>query len=130
MPAMGRKCLVDLGDGDRFDRIVAIGADDGVGRIDGHPHAGQLVLVDLVAAALGHRLHQAHHADARLQGVVAGDQAHVSPADDKEPFGGADQVTVDQRLESAGAIDAGQGVALEGQRFFPGARRDQQHLRR
>ena len=63
-----------------------------------------------------------------LQGVVAGDQAHVAAADDEQPLGRPDQVAVDQRLEGARAVDARQGVAREDQRFLARARRDQQDV--
>ena len=109
---------------------VAVGAEDRVRGVDGHAHARQLVLVDLVAAALGQGLHQADDLDPGLQGVVAGDQADVAAADDEEPSGRADQIAVDQGLEGAGAVDAGQGVALEGQRFLARPGGDQQDLGR
>ena len=96
--------------------------------IDGHAHADQFVLVNLVAAALGHGLYQADDADARLQGVVPGDQADVASTDDEQPFGTSDQVAVDECLEGAGTIDTGQGIALEGKRLFTGTGRHEQHL--
>ena len=42
---------------------------------------------------------------------------------------GPDQVAIDERLERAGAVDAGQRVALEDQRLLARAGRHQQHLR-
>ena len=66
---------VELGDGDALHLLLAVGADDGVAGVDGHAHAHQLVLVDLVAAALVQGLAEAHHLDARLQRVVAADEA-------------------------------------------------------
>ena len=108
---------------------VAVGAEDRVRGVDGHAHARELVLVHLVAAALGQRLAQPDHLDAGLQRVVAGDQADVAAADDEEPLGRPHQVAVDERLEGAGAVDAGQGVALEDERLLARAGGHQQHLR-
>ena len=84
--------------------------------------------MDLVAAALGQRLAQADDLDARLQRVVAGDETDVAAADDEQAGGRPHQVAVDQRLERAGAVDAGQRVALEDERLLAGARGHQQHL--
>ena len=61
--------------------------------------------------------------------MVAGDQADVAAADDEQPLGGADEVAVDQGLEGAGAVDAGQGVAVEDQRFLARAGGHQQRRR-
>ena len=47
---------------------VAVGAEDRVRGVDGHAQAGQLVPVDLVAAALGQDLDQADDGDARPAG--------------------------------------------------------------
>ncbi len=87
-------------------------------RVDRHAHAHQLVLVDLVAAALGHRLAEADDPDAGLERVVAGDQADVAAADDEQPLGRPHEVAVDQRLERARAVDARKRVAREDQRLL------------
>ncbi len=108
MPAHRLPGRVQLGDGDRLHLLGAVGRKHRVRGVDRHAHARQLVLVHLVAAALGQRLAQAHHLDARLQGVVGGDQADVAAADDEQPFGGPHHVAVDQGLEGAGAVDPGQ----------------------
>ncbi len=99
-----------------------------MGGIDGDAQADQFILVDLVAAALGERLTEAHNLDTGLEGVVGGDEAHVPPADDEEPSGRAHQVPVHQRLEGPGAVDAGEGVAPEHQRLLSRAGRDQRDM--
>ncbi len=97
-------------------------------RVDGHAHAHELVLVDLVAAAFGHRLAEADDVDAGLQRVVARDQADVAAADDEQPLGRPHEVAVDERLERAGAVDARQRVAGEDQRLLAGACGDEQDV--
>jgi hypothetical protein len=96
--------------------------------VDGHAQAYQLVAVHLVAAALRERLAQAHHLDPRLQRVVAGDQADIAAAHDEQPVGRLHEVPVDQRLERARAVHAGQRVADEGERPLARAGGHQQHL--
>ena len=128
VPASGPEALVDLGDGHRLDALAAVGRQHGVRGVDGHAQALELVGVDLVAAAGGERLGQAHHGDAGLDGVVAGDQPDVAAADDEQAARGAHQVAVDQGLEGAGAVDADQVVAGKDQRFFAGAGGVEHHL--
>ena len=120
VPGMGRPLFVEPGDRHRFDRVPAVGAEDRVRRVDRHAEPGQLVPVDLVAAAFGQGFDESDDRDAGLEGVVAGDQADVAAADDEQLFGRADQVAVDDRLEGAGAVDAGQRVALERRGIFRG----------
>ncbi len=85
--------------------------------------------MDLVAAAFREGFDQAGDGDSGLQGVVSGDQADVPAADDEQAAGGADQVPVDERLEGAGPVNAGKGVAGEGQGFFPGSRGHEKDFR-
>ena len=67
------------------DLFGAVRAEHRVRGVDGHAHPHELVLVHLVAAALGQRLAQPHHLDAGLQRVVAGDEPDVAAADDEQP---------------------------------------------
>ena len=120
--------IIQAGDGHPLDLLPAMGRDHRMARIDGHAHAHQLVLVDLVAAALLQRLAEPHHLDARLEGMVGRDEAHVAAADDEEALRGAHHVPVHQGLEGPGAVDARQGVALEDQGLLPGTRGNQEHL--
>ena len=106
----------------------AVRAEHGVRGVDGHAHPHELVLVHLVAAALGQRLAQPHHLDAGLQRVVAGDEADVAAADDEQARGRPHEVAVDERLEGAGAVDPGQRVALEDQRLLARACGHEQHF--
>ena len=121
--------LVDPGDGDGLDGVPAIGADDGMRGVDRHAQPGQLVPVDLVAAALGHGLDETDHGDAGLQGVVAGDEPDVAASDDEQPAGRPDEVPVDEGLERAGPVDAGEGVARKGQVLLPRPRGHQEDFR-
>ncbi len=121
---------VDLGDRHRLHLVVSVRGEDRVRGVDGDPHAGELVLVDLVPAALGHRLDQADHLDPRLEGVVTCDQADVSPADDEQALGWPDEVAIDEGLEGARPVDAGEGVPLEAERLLAGPGRDEEDLRR
>ena len=97
--------------------------------IDWHTHPHQFVFVDLVAAAFGHGFHQTYDVDTSLEGMVAGNQPHVAPADNEQLFGSPDQITIDQCLEGARAVDAWQGVPLERQGLFPRSRSNQEDLR-
>ena len=124
----GPPFLVEPGDRHGFDRVRPVGAQDRVGGVDRDAEAAELVLVDLVAAALGERLDEPDDGDPRLEGVIAGDEADVAPADDEKLPGRPDEVAVDDGLERAGAVDAGQGVAAEGERLLPGARSDEEDL--
>ena len=60
--------------------------------------------------------------------VVAGDQADVAASDHEETLRGADQVAVDQGLERARPVDAGQRVAREDQRLLAGAGGDEKDV--
>ena len=42
---------------------------------------------------------------------------------------GTDQVAVDQGLESSGAVNAGKGIAREGEEFLPRPGGDQKRIR-
>ena len=124
----GLPFVVQAGDRHGFDGVCPVGAEDRVRGVDRDAEPLELVLVDFVAAAFGQGFDEPGHRDPGLEGVVPGDQADVAAADDEQAAGRADEVAVDQGLEGAGAVNAGQGVPGEGQGFFPGARCHQEHL--
>src|SRR5665647_1343472 len=128
-PRDGSELLVDAGDGHRFEGVRAVGADDRVRCRDGHAQPGQLVPVDLVAAAFRQDFDQPDDGDAGLEGMIPGDEADVAASDDEQPSGRLDQVPVDQRLEGSGAVHPGQRVAPKGQILLPCARCHQEYLR-
>ena len=90
--------------------------------VDGDTKAPELVLVDFITAAFRQRLDETRDRNSGLKSVVAGDQADVSSADDEQAFGRADQVTVDESLERARAINAGKRTPRESQGLFPRSR--------
>ena len=75
--------------------------------------------MDLVPSAFGQCFHQSNDIDPRLQGVVTGNQSYIAASHNEDSLGSLHQIAVDQRLESACAVHARQGVALEDQRLFP-----------
>ena len=64
--------------------------------VNRHTHPHQLVFMNLIAAAFRQGFHQPGNFDPRLQGMVTGNQADISTADDEQPLGTTHQVTIDQ----------------------------------
>jgi hypothetical protein len=124
----GTKAVVDRGDGGRLDLFASLDGDQRGARVEGHAEASELVLVDLVAATLRHHVHDGHHLDARLDGLIGGDEAHVAAAHDEHALGRPHEVPVQQRLEGAGAHDPWQGVARKGEEALPGSGGHEQPL--
>ena len=120
------EAVIDAGDGHRFDRIGPLALTMVCECKDGDAEPGELVPVDLVPAALRHGFDEPDDGDAGLKGVIAGDEADVPPADDEQASSRADEVAVDQRLKGPGPVNAGKGVAREGQVLFagPGSRQE------
>ncbi len=67
-----------------------------------------------VTAALRCSLHQPRHMNARLNGMVSGDQAYITATNDKEVLTRLHQVPIDQGLKSASAINTRKCIAREG----------------
>ena len=63
-----------------------------------------------------------------LDRVITGNQPHIAAADDEKILAGAHQVPVYQRLESACAINTGQGVAGKSQALLARSGRHEEHL--
>ncbi len=66
-----------------------------------------------------HGLGQTDDVDPGLEGVIAGDQAHIAAADDEQPLGRTHEVSIGQRLKGAGAVDPDQVVVVEAQHQEP-----------
>jgi len=85
--------------------------------------------MDAVTPASRGCFYQPSHVNARLDGVITGDESHVSAAHDEQILAGADEVAIDQCLESARAVDSREGIAWECQTAFTRAGSDEQHPR-
>ena len=76
-------------DGRALDAAIAFHGDHARAEVDGHAHADDLVRVDLVTVHLVEDLDDAGDLDARLEGMVGADEAHVARADDEDTLRGA-----------------------------------------
>ena len=61
--------------------------------------------------------------------MIAGDEAHISAADDQYLLSGFNQVAIDQRLKRTGTVYSRKRVARKRQHFFSGTGGNQQFFR-
>ena len=90
-----------------------------------HPQSLYLILMDFVSSYLGHSLHQTHHTDASLNGMICGNEANITATHDKQLLRRANKIPVYQSLKGTCTIHPRQIATRKGQSLLSCTRGDQ-----